>query len=168
MIRKVLMWLVPHPLMTLLLTAVWVILQNHISAGMIVFGLILGIIIPRLTAAWWPDRPAGFHIGKMLKYIVMVLWDIIVANVEVAWIVVTRRNEDLRPAWIVIPLDLREPEAITILAGTITLTPGTLTADMSNTGHALLIHALDAPDPDAVRDDIKQRYEARLKEIFEC
>jgi len=128
-------WLFPHPLVTLLLAVVWVLLQNDVSAGMAVFGLI-------------------------------VIWDIIVANIQVAWIVLTRRNKNLRPAWVVIPLDLRQPEAITVLAGTITLTPGTVSADMSDTGHCLLVHALDAPDPDAVRDDIKQRYEARLKEIF--
>ena len=152
--------------MTLILAIVWIILQNNLSFGMAVFGLILGVIIPRLTAVWWPDRPRGFKTGKMTAYVVLVLWDIIVANVEVAWIVLTRPNSKLRPAWIVIPLDLRQPEAITVLAGTITLTPGTVSSDVSNTGHYLLVHALDAPDPDAVRDDIKQRYEARLKEIF--
>ncbi|HCQ57063.1 MAG TPA: Na+/H+ antiporter subunit E, partial [Sulfitobacter sp.] len=63
-------------------------------------------------------------------------------------------------------LDLKEPEAITILAGTITLTPGTVSADLSDNGRYLLVHALDATDPDAVRDEIKDRYERRLKEIF--
>ena len=164
--RRLFNWLLPHPVMTLILAVVWIILQNNLSFGMAVFGLILGVIIPRLTAVWWPDRPRGFKIGKMTAYVVLVLWDIIVANVEVAWIVLTRPNSKLRPAWIVIPLDLRQPEAITVLAGTITLTPGTVSSDVSNTGHYLLVHALDAPDPDAVRDDIKQRYEARLKEIF--
>ncbi|MFQ3183384.1 MAG: multicomponent K+:H+ antiporter subunit E [Alteromonas macleodii] len=164
--RRLFDWLLPHPVMTLILAIVWIILQNNLSFGMAVFGLILGIIIPRLTAVWWPDRPRGFKIGKMTAYVVLVLWDILVANVEVAWIVLTRPNSKLRPAWIIIPLDLRQPEAITVLAGTITLTPGTVSSDVSNTGHYLLVHALDAPDPDAVRDDIKQRYEARLKEIF--
>lgn len=159
-------WLFPHPLMTLLLAVVWILLQNEFSAGMAVFGVILGILIPRLSAAWWPDRPKGFKLRKMLAYVMLVLWDILVANVEVAWIVLTRRNKNLRPAWIVVPLDLRQPEAITVLAGTITLTPGTVSADLSNTGHCLLVHALHAPDPDAVRDEIKHRYEARLKEIF--
>ena len=159
-------WLFPHPLMTVLLAVVWTLLQSEVSAGMVVFGVILGVIIPRLTAAWWPDRPNGFKAGKMLAYVILVLWDIIVANVQVAWIVLTRRNKNLRPAWVVIPLDLRQPEAITMLAGTITLTPGTVSADLSNTGHCLLVHAWDAADPDAVRDGIKQRYEARLKEIF--
>lgn len=159
-------WLFPHPFLTLLLAVVWILLQNSFSAGMAVFGLILGTIIPRALAVWWPDRPAGFRMGKMLAYVCLVVWDILVANVQVAWIILTRRNEDMQSAWVTVPLDLRQPEAITVLAGTITLTPGTVTADMSNKGHYLLVHALHAPDPDAVRDDIKSRYEARLKEIF--
>ncbi len=159
-------WLFPHPTMTLLLAIVWILLQNELSAGMVVFGLILGIVIPRATAVWWPDRPQGFRVGKMLAYIVLVLWDILVANIEVAWIILTKSNRKLRPAWVVVPLELRHPEAISILAGTITLTPGTVSADLSNTGHSLLVHALDTSDPDAVRDGIKTRYEARLKEIF--
>ena len=65
------------------------------------------------------------------------------------------------------PLDIFSPEAITILAGTITLTPGTVSADLSDGGHSLLVHALDVDDADAMRDEIKDRYERRLKEIFE-
>jgi len=158
--------LLPHPLLTLMLTVVWTLLQNEVSAGMVIFGLILGIIIPILTSAWWPDRPNGFRMGKMIIYCLIVIWDIMVANVQVAWIVLTRPNSKLRPAWVVVPLELRQPEAITILAGTITLTPGTVSADLSDAGHSLLVHALDTEDPDAVRDEIKHRYERRLLEIF--
>ena len=163
---RFLAWLFPNPLLTLILTVVWTLLQNQVSAGMVVFGLILGIIIPRITAPWWPDSPSKFHMGRMISYCLMVLWDIMVANVEVAWIVVTRPNSKLRPAWVVVPLDLRQPEAITILAGTITLTPGTVSADLSDGGRSLLVHALDTDNPDAIRDEIKHRYERRLKEIF--
>ena len=163
---KAFRWLLPHPLLTLLLTVVWTILQNDVSAGMVVFGLILGVLIPFGTSIWWPDRPSGFRIGKMISYTLLVVWDIFVANVQVAWIVLTRPNDKLRPAWIEVPLDLRQPEAISVLAGTITLTPGTVSADLSDEGHSLLVHALDAEDPDAVRDEIKDRYERRLKEIF--
>ncbi|MBS0125937.1 Na+/H+ antiporter subunit E [Thetidibacter halocola] len=159
-------WLLPHPLLTLLLTLVWTLLQNEVSAGMVVFGLILGIIIPWGTSIWWPDTPKGFRPGKMISYSIIVLWDIIVANVQVAWIVLTVPNSRLKPAWIVVPLDLRKPEAITVLAGTITLTPGTVSADLSDEGHSLLVHVLHTDDPDAVRDEIKVRYERRLKEIF--
>lgn len=159
-------WLLPHPVLTLLLTIVWILLQNQVSAGMVVFGLILGIIIPKMTAAWWPDRPRGFNVPKMTIYCLIVIWDILVANIQVAWIVLTRPNAKLRSTWVVVPLELTQPEAITILAGTITLTPGTVSADLSDQGHSLLVHALDTDDPDAVRDEIKHRYERRLKEIF--
>ncbi|MCG6882790.1 MAG: Na+/H+ antiporter subunit E [Silicimonas sp.] len=159
-------WLLPHPLLTLILTVVWVLLQNNVSAGMVVFGIILGIIIPLITSAWWPDRPKGFRLGKMFVYSVIVIWDILVANVQVAWIVLTVPNAKLKPAWIAIPLELRQPEAITVLAGTITLTPGTVSSDLSDEGHSLLVHVLHTDDPDGVRDDIKNRYERRLLEIF--
>lgn len=159
-------WLFPHPVLTLLLAVVWIILLNGFSAGMAVFGLIIGTIIARITAAFWPERPGGFRVGKMISYALLVMWDILVANVQVAWIVLTVPNAKLKPAWITIPLDLRTPEAITLLAGTITLTPGTVSADLSQSGHYLLVHVLHTDDADAERDLIKTRYEARLKEIF--
>lgn len=159
-------WLLPHPLLTLTLAVVWTLLQNDVSAGMVVFGIILGIIIPRITAIWWPDTPKGFRLGKMITYSGIVLWDIIVANLQVAWIVLTVPNAKLKPAWIAVPLDLKQPEAITVLAGTITLTPGTVSADLSEEGHSLLVHVLHTDDPDGVRDEIKSRYERRLLEIF--
>lgn len=167
MITRILHWLFPHPLLTVIVAIVWVMLQNEFSAGMAVFGVILGTIIPRITAIWWPDRPQGFRSLKMLSYMGLVVYDIIIANIEVAWIILTKSNDQMSPAWVEVPLDLRTPEAITLLAGTITLTPGTVSADLSNEGNSLLVHALDAPDPDAVRDEIKRRYEARLMEIFQ-
>ncbi len=163
---RALYWLIPHPFLTLLLAVVWIILQNEVSAGMAVFGLILGIIIPWGTSVWWPDQPKGLRLGKFIIYALIVMWDILVANVQVAWIVLTKPNDKMRPAWVVIPLELKQPEAITILAGTITLTPGTVSADLSSEGHSLLVHALDTDDPGAVRDEIKHRYERRLLEIF--
>lgn len=157
----------PHPQLTLLLTLVWCLLNNTISPGMVVFGLILGILVPILTAPYWPDRPVLRNPVRLIAYVLIVIWDILVANVQVARIVLFKSNSAMRPNWVTIPLDLRTPEAIAILAGTITLTPGTVSSDLSDQGHVLLVHALDAPDPDAVRDQIKDRYERRLKEIFE-
>lgn len=159
--------LIPHPLLTLLLTVTWCLLINDISLGTVVFGLIVGLIIPILTAAYWPNRPGVSRPHLFLGYTLIVIWDILVANVVVAALVVFRRNRSLTPCWVAIPLDIRKPEAITILAGTITLTPGTVSADLSSEGHSLLVHALNADDPDAVRDEIKHRYERRLKRIFE-
>lgn len=163
MLRKIL----PHPLLTLLLIAVWQMLVNKVTVGNLVLGTILGLIIPLITAPYWPNRPGLRSLPRILEYVLVVLWDICVANVQVAYVILFKSNANTRPAWIAIPLDLRTPEAITVLAGTITMTPGTVSSDVSADGRSLLVHCLDAPDPDAVRDGIKARYEARLKEIFE-
>lgn len=163
MLRKIL----PHPWLTLLLVAVWQMMMNSFSLGNLVLGLILGLAIPIITAPYWPNRPRLANLPMIIEYTLIVLWDIVVANVVVAKIVVFKRNKDMQPNWIAIPLDIRTPEAITVLAGTITMTPGTVSSDVSACGRSLLVHCLHAPDPDAVRDEIKERYERRLKEIFE-
>ena len=157
----------PHPLLTLTLVIVWQMLVNYVSLGTLVFGLILGIVIPLLTAPYWPDRPRLKSPVMIVEFIVIVLWDIVVANIVVAKTILFTRNTSMHPAWVTIPLDLRSPEAITVLAGTITMTPGTVSSDIAADGRSLLVHCLNAPDPDAVREEIKQRYERRLKEIFE-
>ncbi len=163
MIRK----LIPHPYLSLALIMLWMLLVNELKIGSLVMAAILGTAIPLMTAAWWPDRPRIRHPLRLISYSVLVLWDIIVANFQVAYVILFLPADRIRSAWITVPLDLRSPEAITLLAGTITMTPGTLTADMSSCGRALLIHCLHAPDPDATRDDIKSRYESRLIRIFQ-
>jgi multicomponent K+:H+ antiporter subunit E len=102
----------------------------------------------------------------VIDYLAVVIWDIIVANFHVARLILFRRSRDLRSHWLVIPLELKAPEAITALAGTISLTPGTVSSDVSADGRALLVHALDTGDKEAEVARIKQRYEARLKRIF--
>ena len=158
--------LFPHPYLSVLLVLTWLLLVNDFRWGSLVFGIILSIVIPALIAPYWPHRPMLKSGSKLAVYTCLVFWDIIVANVQVAMIVLFKPNRDLRPAWVSIPLELRSPEAIAVLAGTITLTPGTVSCDLSECGHALLVHCLHAPDPDGVVADIKSRYESRLKEIF--
>lgn len=159
--------LFPHPYLSLTLVVLWFLLVNQWKVGSLVMAMILATIIPLATSAWWPDRPRVKRPFALAAYAILVLWDVIVANFQVARIVLFMPRNKIQSAWITVPLDLHSPEAISLLAGTITMTPGTLTADTSACGRALLIHALHAPDPDAVRDDIKARYEARLKRIFE-
>ncbi|WP_342027489.1 Na+/H+ antiporter subunit E [Methyloceanibacter methanicus] len=69
--------------------------------------------------------------------------------------------------FVTVPLDLKTPEAITALAGTITMTPGTVSASLSADGRALLVHCLETDDPEKTVSDIKSRYESRLQRIFE-
>ncbi len=159
--------ILPHPLLTLLLIVVWQMLVNQVTAGSLLLGLLFGIVIPLVTSPYWPDRPKLRRPLKFITFAMIVLWDICVANLVVARAILFKRRADLHSTWVTVPLDLISPEAITVLAGTITMTPGTVSSDISACGRILLVHCLDAPHPEAVRDQIKQRYERRLKEIFE-
>lgn len=159
--------LFPHPLLSVTLVILWFLLVNQWKVGSLVMAVILATAIPLLSSHWWPNRPVVRRPFGLAAYAVLVVRDVIVANFQVARIVLFIPRDDIRSAWITVPIDLTSPEAISLLAGTITMTPGTLTADMSEDGRSLLIHSLHAPDPDAIRDEIKSRYEARLKRIFE-
>ena len=159
--------LLPHPLLTVTLTIVWMMLLNAFSIGGLVLGVILGVTVPLLTQAFWPSRPRVRNPLMIAEYGLVVLWDIVLANIQVAYIVVFKPNNKLRQHFIAIPLEIYSPEAITVLAGTITMTPGTVSADLSADGRVLLVHCLDTGDPEGTVTQIKARYEARLKEIFE-
>jgi multicomponent K+:H+ antiporter subunit E len=159
--------LYPHPFLSLTLGLLWILLVNRLHPGSLVMALILATVIPHMTARWWPDRPVIRRPLSLVTYGALVLWDVIVANFQVARIILFLPGERIRSAWITVPLDLTSPEAISLLAGTITMTPGTLTADLSDDGRALLVHSLHAPEPAVIAAEIKSRYEARLKRIFE-
>jgi multicomponent K+:H+ antiporter subunit E len=156
----------PHPYLSLTLALVWVALVNEVSAGSLAMGVVVGFLVPIATSPLWPDRPRPKRPLKALEYLLVVLWDIVVANIQVARLILFVPNDRLRSRYVTIPLDLEAPEAITVLAGTITMTPGTLSAELSADGRALLVHGLDVPDPDALVAEIKTRYEARLAEMF--
>lgn len=158
--------LIPHPLLSLTLICVWLGLVNTFTLGNLILGSVFGLFIPMFTAAYWPDRPRIARPFKVAEYILVVLWDIVVANVQVALIILFKPESQIRSQWIPVPLDLTSAEAITVLAGTITMTPGTVSATLSADGSAILVHCLHTDDPDAVRDEIKTRYERRLMEIF--
>ncbi|HRP96058.1 MAG TPA: Na+/H+ antiporter subunit E [Rhodocyclaceae bacterium] len=158
-------WL-PHPLLTVVLILLWMLLLNSFTAGGLVMGVLLGVVIPIITSSFWPARPPIRAWGKALMFMLLVGWDVIVANVVVARLILFRRADELRTRWVAVPLELRSPEAITVFAGTITMTPGTVSCDLSADGRSLLVHCLDAPDADEAVEQMKSRYEARLKEIF--
>ena len=159
--------LFPHPQLTVLMTIVWLLLVNKVTLGNLILGFFLGLVIPVITQPFWQERPLIRNPLKIVEYVLVVLWDIVVANVIVAYTILFKSNETTRSTWIRVPLELTSPEAITVLAGTITMTPGTVTSVISADARHLLVHCLDTDDPDGVRDQIKQRYERRLMEIFQ-
>lgn len=159
--------ILPAPWLSLFLLVVWLLLQNSVSIGLVVLGAILATAIPLYTFRA-RDFPLTIHRpGTAVVYFLVLLVDIVVSNIDIAKIILLPRKK-IKPALIEYPLDLTNQVPITILACTITLTPGTVSAELSRDGNTLLIHALNVEDVDALIADIKQRYERRLKEIFQC
>ena len=88
------------------------------------------------------------------------------SNVQVAWLIVGPERR-IHPRFVWLPLDIRDPHGIATLAGIITMTPGTLSADLTEDRRHLLVHALNVGDEAALVASIKNRYEAPLRRIFE-
>ncbi|SDO15049.1 multisubunit potassium/proton antiporter, PhaE subunit [Halomonas shengliensis] len=159
-------WL-PTPLLSILLLVVWLLMVRSVAFGHILLGGALAVAIPLVTHRFWDAQP---HVKKprlLLRFVLRVLGDIIVANVQVAWLIINPWRR-LRPHFVEYPLMLENRFTITLLANTISLTPGTVSANLRLDGKSLLIHALDVEDDEALIATIRERYERPLKEIYEC
>lgn len=159
-------WL-PWPVLSLLMLVVWLMMVGTVAPGQIVLGAILAIGIPLLVRPFLDDLPALKSPAKAVRLVFIVTYDIVIANITVARLVLGPQS-NLRPVFVEVPLEVTHAQSITLLASIITMTPGTVSADLSEDRRRLLVHVLDGPDPDAVVADIKQRYEKPLLEIFGC
>ncbi len=157
----------PSPLLSLAMWCLWLLLANDFSAGQMVLGIFFAWLIPLLTEPFWLDRPRVRKPWKLLSFLLLVHRDILVANLAVAKLILSPPSK-LRPAFVEVPLDIRNDFVITILASVVSLTPGTVSADVSQDRTVLLVHGLDVADIPAMIATIKQRYEAPLKEIYGC
>lgn len=157
--------ILPQPLLSLALLLTW-LLANRLSAGHLVLGAVLAVTIPWFSQYFWPERVKVSRPLKVLRFIGRVLLDIITANITVARLILGSM-QTLTPRFVHYPLHLRDDFAITVLANTISLTPGTVSADVSEDRRTLLIHALDVEDERRLIETIHQRYEQPLQEIFE-
>ena len=153
--------LIPHPGLSLLLLAIWLLANNSFAPGHILLGGILAIMIPLSTSMFLPERMGASRPILAVKYLARLIVDILVANVQVAlWIL--RPNRNLQPAFIRYDLKLDSPMAITVLSNTISLTPGTVSCDLSSDRRRLVIHSLHAEEPERLARHIFTRYEKPL------
>jgi multicomponent K+:H+ antiporter subunit E len=155
-----------QPVTSLVLLIVWLLASNRLSAGLVLTGVVLALAIPRITARFWPEAPRTVRLMPLLSLLGVVLYDILIANVRVAYLVLGPQDRP-RPAFFEVPVDARDPFTISLLASVISLTPGTVTTAISNDRTRLLVHGLDVDDVETTIHDIKSRYERRLREVFE-
>ena len=159
-------WL-PHPLLTLLLTLIWLLLVNTFNLGQLLLGALLGWGITLLTRNFLLDVPSVRKPLLLCRFMLRVFCDIVVANLHVAKLVLGPRSR-LNPAFVEVPMAIENNFVLAMLASIVSLTPGTVSAGLSADHKTLLLHGLDVPDAQALIDEVKSRYEAPLLEIFEC
>ncbi len=161
------MKLFPMPFHSLMLFVVWLLLNNSVSAGQIVLATFFAITIPWLVKDMRDEHPKIRRPFLAIRYIVMVMKDIVVANVGVAFLVIGPMKK-LQPGFVAVPINMTSDLGITVLASTVSLTPGTVSAEISQDKTWLYVHALHLGDERALIEEIKTRYEAPIKEIFGC
>ena len=161
------MKLVP-PVLTLVLVAIWLLLNNSASLANVLLGLLIAVLLMLSAAQLRPVQPRLQRLWTAVPLIFVVLVDIVRSNVAVARIVLGLvRDRPVHSGFVDIPLALRDPHGLAILAAIITSTPGTAWAGVSEDGASLKLHVLDLKDESEWIRTIKDRYERPLMRIFE-
>ncbi|MGB9632164.1 MAG: Na+/H+ antiporter subunit E [Chloroflexaceae bacterium] len=164
--------------LNLLLALAWVMVNGSYHPADWIVGFIFSFLVLRLAWPTFSNEPFSFRayfrfwspnplraLWRWLGFIGFGFVEIVKANVTVARTVLSPKM-DLQPGIVAIPLDLKSDEGITTLANLITLTPGTVSLDVSSDRKTLYIHAFDARDPEGLRRATKEAYERRVMELL--
>jgi multicomponent K+:H+ antiporter subunit E len=156
--------LLPSPLTSAALFAMWLVLARSTSVGQLLLAFGFALVVPLLTSRLRPKsnirRPF-----VVVRYILTVGFDVIRSNLAVAWSLISWRKPTSK--FVVVPLDLRDPLALSALAIVTTIVPGTVWSEIALDRSALLLHVWDVGDDRAFVEHFKARYEKPLMEIFE-
>lgn len=155
-----------HPWLSALLALSWLLLSHSLAPVHLLSAALIGLIVPRLLHEALPPAPR-IRALPALRLMGVVLWDIVLSNITVARLVLGRMDRP-QPAWVPVPLDLQHPTAIALFASIITTTPGTVSCTVDEQRRLIWVHALDCSDPTQAAADMKTRYEAPLRDIFEA
>jgi multicomponent Na+:H+ antiporter subunit E len=161
-----------------LLALSWLVLNNSYTPADLIVGLLFGFLVIRVSWRVFSEQPFSarqfFTFGtrrpllmtwRWLRFMAFGFVEIVKSSVAVARSVLSP-NMNLRPGIVAIPLDVQSDEGITTLANLITLTPGTVSLDVSSDRKTLYIHAYDVVDPEALRRDTKAVFERRVQELW--
>ncbi|ABI59941.1 Na+/H+ antiporter subunit E [Nitrosomonas eutropha] len=158
--------LFPYPLLVVSLVITWLMLAGF-SLNQFLLGLITALIAALGLAALSPVKPRFRRWDLLPKLFAIVFYDIVRSNIAVAGIILHGGKRIGKSSFMAIPLDLRDPTGLAILAVIITSTPGTAWIDYNSTRSILILHIFDLVDKTAWLNLIKNRYEYLLREIFE-
>jgi multicomponent K+:H+ antiporter subunit E len=156
----------PYPLLIASLVTMWLLLTSF-SAGQFLVGLAVALIAAQGMAALHPSKPRVRRWDLIGKLAATVVYDVVRSNIDVARIVLQGARRPNTSGFMMIPLELRDPTGLALLAVILTATPGTAWLDYNAASGRLLIHVFDLVDEEAWYELIKTRYEHLLMEIFE-
>jgi len=159
--------LLPAPLLSAALFVLWLVLNRTLGTGHVLLALVLALAIPLLTAGLRPVRVRIRRPGVVLRLLLRVAADSTRSNIALVRLLLWPGSRRHPSGFLHVPLDLRDPNALAMLALIVCLTPGTAWAELSLDRATLLLHALEVDDASAMVAHIKQRYERPLMEIFE-
>ncbi len=149
----------------LLLTFVWVALTGDFTFQNYIFGFVLNFFILWVITRENSDARYFTIIPKLIAFFFFFLWELFKANLQVAYEVVTPKY-GMKPGIVKVPLTIQSNLGITFLANMISLTPGTLSLDVSNDKKVLYVHAMYVTDKEEFIDSIKNGFEKRILEIL--
>lgn len=149
----------------ILLGLVWAALTGSFTLLNFVFGLLLGWLALHLVREQFEARPPVYRGGRIASLAVLFIKELILSGLRVAKLVISPRME-LRPGIFAYPLSVDRDFEITLLANLITLTPGTLSVDVSSDRRTLFVHAIDCSDIEKSKTEIRNGFERKIEEAF--
>jgi multicomponent K+:H+ antiporter subunit E len=158
--------LVPFPIASASLLVLWLLLNQTLSLGHILLGGTIALVGGWALSALEPPKARPQRLGALFRLAALVFADIVRSNIAVASIILGLQRRRWISGFVEIPLELRDPYGLAMLACIITSTPGTLWVDFSQASGTLTIHVLDLVDKTEWVRTIKGRYERLLLEIF--
>ncbi|HST44786.1 MAG TPA: Na+/H+ antiporter subunit E [Luteimonas sp.] len=157
--------LLPSPPLTLTIIGFWMLMVSELSLMQLAFAAALGLVVPVFATRLDREFAGIGSLRPVPVLVLVVLRDMVRSNFEVARRVLGPADR-IHPGFIWLPLDIRNIHGIAALTSFISLTPGTVSAMLSDDRRYLLVHVFNLVDPDALVADIKRRYEKPLMEIF--
>ncbi len=154
-------------LWNILLAVNWALLTGHFNLENLAAGFVIGFLLLWILGRGTGQATDYFRrVRKAIAFFLHFLQELILANLSVARTVLFEPRDRITPAFVAIPLEAETDAEIVLLANLITLTPGTLSLDVSTDRRVLYIHTLDVKDVDALRAEIKGRLERGLLEVL--
>jgi multicomponent Na+:H+ antiporter subunit E len=156
---------VNHFVSNLLLALAWGAMTGSFNLGNLLLGFALGFLVLLAASRVIAPSPYFSRIRRVGSFLVFYVRELILANLRVAYDVVTPQMRS-RPGIVAIPLDARTDLEITLLANLTTMTPGSLSLDVSDDRRVLYVHGMFVDDPETFRREIKEGLERRVLEVL--